>query len=138
MTRPILLVCAVAMTACGSKPAARTGPDNHSTTTAETRSELAIRQGAACEAIGPRLTACAVAEARRTMSADELAKLDLEKTAPVHTEEFITECKAQRLSSRQVRVYEVCSVEETECDPLVTCLDNVNPTAAEGGPAAAP
>ncbi len=134
----MLLVCAVAMIGCGTKPAAKTGPDNHSTATTETRTELEIRRDASCEALGPRLTACAVAEARRTMTAEELAKLDLEKTAPVHSEEFTTECKRQQLSSRQVRVYEVCLVEETECDPLVTCLDNVAPTAAERGAAPTP
>lgn len=140
MMRSMLLVWAVAMAAlgCGTKPAPSTGADHGSSTTKETRTEIELRRDAACEALGPRLTACAVDEARRTMTAAELAKLDLEKTAPVHTEEFITECKRQQLSSRQVRVYEVCLREETACDPLVTCLDNVAPTAAERGAAPTP
>jgi|JI6StandDraft_1071083.scaffolds.fasta_scaffold87203_3 nucleoside 2-deoxyribosyltransferase len=138
MTRCLLLVCAVAVVGCGGKPATTTGPGNKTTAADDARSQLEIRRDAACEALGPRLTACAVAEARRTMTADELAKLDLEKTAPVHTDEFIAECQRQTLSSRQVRVYEVCLAEETECDPLVACLDNVNPTAAERGGAATP
>lgn len=134
MTRWMTLAC-VLMLGCGgggggggaasgggSTPAPPAGP-----------TELEVRRDAACEALGPRLTACAVEEARRTMSAEELAKLDLEKTAPVHTEEFIGECKRQQLSSRQVRVYEVCLAEESECEPLVACLDNVNPTSGEAG-----
>lgn len=125
----MLLVCAVAMIGCGTKPAAKTGPDNHSTATTETRTELEIRRDASCEALGPRLTACAVAEARRTMTAEELAKLDLEKTAPVHSEEFTTECKRQQLSSRQVRVYEVCQQAETECEPLLACLEHISDLA---------
>jgi hypothetical protein len=92
--------------------------------------ELEQRQAAACEALGPKLTACAVADARATMSAEELAKLDIEATAPVHTREFVKSCKAQTMSSRQVRVYEVCMREETECAPLTHCLENANPKSA--------
>ena len=131
MTRSMLLVCALALGGCGGEGPKPADPAKAAPTAP--RTELEIRQGAACEALGPRLTACAADEARRTMSPEELAKLDLEKTAPVHTEEFISECKRQQLSSRQVRVYEVCAAEETECEPLVTCLDNVRPNAAERG-----
>ncbi len=131
MTRWMLLVCALALGGCGGKDAKPTGPGTPAPT--PTRTELEVRRDAACEALGPRLTACAADEARRTMSPEELAKLDLEQTAPVHTEEFIAECKRQQLSSRQVRVYEVCVAEETECEPLVACLDNVSPNAAERG-----
>ena len=131
MTRWMLLMCALALGGCGGKDAKPAGPGTPAPT--PSRTELEVRRDAACEALGPRLTACAADEARRTMSPEELAKLDLEKTAPVHTEEFIRECKRQQLSSRQVRVYEVCVAEETECEPLVACLDNVRPNAAERG-----
>ena len=30
-------------------------------------------------------------------------------------------------SSRQVRVYEVCLQEESECEPLIACLENAQP-----------
>jgi hypothetical protein len=92
--------------------------------------ELEKRQAAACEQLGPKLTECAVADARATMSAEELAKLDIENTAPIHTREFVKSCKAQTMSSRQVRVYEVCMHEETECAALTQCLENANPKAA--------
>jgi len=91
------------------------------------RSELQRRQDAACERVIPRLTECAVADARAKMSPEELAKLDLERTAPIHTRENLKKCKASELSSRQVRVYEVCDREETECAALVACLDNLHP-----------
>jgi hypothetical protein len=133
MTRSMLLVCCVAsLTAgCGGggKPAGATGPDHG--TPADTRSELQIRRDAACEALGPRITQCAIEDARATMTAEELAKLDLEQTAPKHTEEFVTACKTQQLSSRQVRVYEVCVAEESECEPLMACLDNVHGSSSD-------
>jgi hypothetical protein len=91
------------------------------------RSELQVRQDAACEQAGPRLTECAIADAKASMPAEELAKLDLEKTRPVHTREFIKECTAGYMSSRQVRVYEVCLREETECEAFLSCLENAKP-----------
>jgi hypothetical protein len=30
-------------------------------------------------------------------------------------------------SARQVRVLEVCQKEESECEPMLTCLDNLKP-----------
>jgi hypothetical protein len=91
------------------------------------QSELEKRQGAACEQLGPRLTDCAIADARATMTPEQLAELDVEKTAPVHTREMIKQCKEQSMSSRQVRVYEVCMREETACDALTACLENAQP-----------
>ena len=91
--------------------------------------ELEKRQSATCESLGPRITECAIADARATMTPEELAKLDVENTAPIHTREFVKSCKAQTLSSRQVRVYEVCQREETECEALTACLENASPKA---------
>jgi hypothetical protein len=90
--------------------------------------ELQRRQYAACDLVIPRLTDCAVADAKANMSAEEYAKLDVEHTAPIHTRENVNKCKRDYMSSRQVRVYEVCDREETECEPLVACLDNAKPT----------
>ena len=95
-------------------------------------SELERRQFAACERVIPRLTECAVADARANLSPEQLAELDLERTAPIHTRENLKTCKAQRLSSRQVRVYEVCDREETSCGPLVACLDHAQPRSGDG------
>jgi hypothetical protein len=89
--------------------------------------ELQTRQYAACDAVVPRLTECAVEDARAKMSADELKKLDLEHTAPIHTREYTKKCKNGYMSSRQVRVYEVCNHETKTCDDLIPCLDNAKP-----------
>jgi hypothetical protein len=58
---------------------------------------------------------------------EQYKKEQIEETAPIHTREFLRKCKSSTLSSRQVRVYEVCDHEETECGPLVACLDNLHP-----------
>ena len=131
----MILVCVMIAAACGGgggggSPATGSTTPDHATTTKDDRTELEVRRDAACEALGPRITQCAIEDARATMSAEELAKLDLEKTAPAHTEEFVTACKQQQLSSRQVRVYEVCIAEESDCEPLMTCLDNVSSSSS--------
>jgi len=132
----LMLVSLLLAGACAKQaaPADDTLPDDLSprtdeSATPEPATELDARRDAACETLGPRMTACAIEDARATMSADELAKLDVEHTAPIHTREFVRSCQTQALSSRQVRVYEVCLREETACDALIKCLDNANPTA---------
>jgi hypothetical protein len=122
---------AVGLAACGGKDPAPAAPTAEPTAAGDDRTEIERRRDAACEELGPRLTACAVDDAKRTLSAEELKELDLERTAPVHTREAIDDCKGRDLSSRQVRVYEVCLREETACDPLAACLDNAKPTSGE-------
>jgi hypothetical protein len=132
-----LVLVFLAPAACGNKGNSKSGdgdtlPDDLRSTGNDDpppASELEKRQGAACEELGPRLTECAIADARATMPPEELAKLDVENTAPVHTREFVKSCKAQTMSSRQVRVYEVCMKEETECAALTACLENASPKA---------
>jgi hypothetical protein len=119
--RAILLVLLVA---CGGGGANTPPPDPDPT---PTRTELQARQAAACEQAGPRLTDCAIADAKASLPPEEVAKLDLEKTRPIHTREFIKECSEGYMSSRQVRVYEVCLREEAACDALLACLDNAKP-----------
>lgn len=132
----ILILCL--LVACGgSKPAADnddTLPDPGTSSpgvddgTAEPpRTELQRRQDAACERVIPRLTECAIEDARKNMSPEEFAKLEPDKVGPVHTRENLKKCKESYMSSRQVRVYEVCDREETECGPLVACLENAKP-----------
>lgn len=132
----IALALSLSLAACGSKTTKSgdgdTLPDDlrsNGNSDEPQMTELQKRQGAACEALGPKLTECAIADARATMPPEELAKLDVENTGPVHTREFVKSCKAQTLSSRQVRVYEVCMREETECGPLTACLENASPKA---------
>jgi len=89
--------------------------------------ELQQRQYAACERVIPRETACAVQDAKEHLSPEEYKKQQIDETAPIHTREYIKKCKNNYMSSRQVRVYEVCDREETECGPLVECLQNAKP-----------
>jgi hypothetical protein len=102
---------------------------------ADPRTPIERRRDAACEALGPRLTACAVVDARADFAAGKIDRrqLDLD-TAPEWqqklTAKWRADCKAARYSSRQVRVLEVCFHEETECGPLVACLDHLHDRAA--------
>jgi hypothetical protein len=123
------------ITACGGKEPPPQAPDEPAPVAQESTTELERRRDAACEALGPVLTQCAIDDARRTMSEKELAELELDKTAPVHTRKFVDSCQEQQLSSRQVRVYEVCLREETACEPLIACLDHAKPQAGDPAPA---
>ncbi len=127
----------LALTACGPKTqrAAETATPPAATVQ---RSELQRRQRAACTALGPKLTQCAVADARASMSPAELAKLDIAHTAPKHTEVFIDECNGEQYSSRQVRVLEVCFREESDCNLLTDCLANITPAAPAATPVVTP
>ncbi len=134
----------VSVLGCGSKQPADDGdtlPDDLSERGGDPppppRTELQTRQAAACEQLGPRITECAIADARAQLPPEELAKLDLDKTAPLHTREFIKQCTTGTMSSRQVRVYEVCDAEETECGALLACLENASPDHATDGEAPA-
>ena len=44
-----------------------------------------------------------------------------------------TKCNKADRSSRQVRVLEVCHAEETECEPLLNCLENLNKRSEPAG-----
>ena len=43
-----------------------------------------------------------------------------------NTEEFVARCNVPDMSSRQVRVLEVCVREEAVCGPFLSCLDHLN------------
>ena len=98
---------------------------------ADPHTPIERRRDAACDALGPKLTACAVADTRADFAAGKVDRrqLDLD-TAPEWqqklTAKWLADCKAARYSSRQVRVLEVCFHEETECGPLVACLDHLH------------
>jgi hypothetical protein len=101
------------------------------------RSPIERRRAAACAALGPRLTACAVADARADLAAGKIDQRQFERdTAPAiqrkNTEEFETRCEAAHYSSRQIRVLEVCFREEAECAPLLDCLAHLHDPAPAG------
>ena len=96
----------------------------------DTRTELEKRRDLACDALGPKLTQCAVEDARAELKAGKVSQKELDaNTAPDIqaglTKKWGDDCKVP-VSSRQVRVLEVCFKEETECDPLLDCLGHLN------------
>jgi hypothetical protein len=97
-------------------------------TTPKADSPIHARRNAACEKVGAKVAACAVEDTRNDKAhpptADELR--DLPKTEEIDKREFIKKCVASEMSSRQVRVMEVCVAKETECDPFLACLDHMN------------
>lgn len=137
-TASSLIFAAAIAVGCGGKRASNAAePTPATASTSEVEppplTEIELRRDAACEALAPKLTACAIDDARRNLPPEKLAELDPDKLAKKHSEEFLAGCKRQALSSRQVRVYEVCAREESECDALVSCLDNARPAPAEPG-----
>jgi hypothetical protein len=141
-----VLVLAFALTACGGtpKPATTPPPDpdpqlgasSGSTKTGpahDTRTPLVQRRDAACEALGPKITQCAVADAKQAARDGKITQKKLsEITEPPilakNTEKFVEKCEVQ-MSSRQVRVLEVCNHAESECDPLLACLEHLHDPA---------
>jgi len=126
------------LVACGGKHPVSTHEGQGSGSAApmpDTRSELDRRRDTACERIGPKLTACAVADARTELEAGRIPKKEFElNTAPdvqrKNTDEFVKACEVP-MSSRQVRVLEVCLKEEQECGPLADCLTHLNDKSAK-------
>ena len=126
----------LALAACTKKPTTPvanegTGSAGSGSGVRDTRTEIERRRDAASETLGPRKTKCAVEDAKKDLAAGKVKKEQFDQdTAPgvvqKNTEKYIDECKAKPYSSRQVRVLEVCQKEETECGPLLSCLDNLN------------
>jgi hypothetical protein len=120
----------VVLTACAGRPPVAS--DSGSASAArDTRTSIETRRDAACEALAPKITQCAVDDAQADFAAGKITKLQLDQdTQPaIQTENsagFLRKCKAP-MSSRQVRVLEVCVREEVECGPLLSCLENLNP-----------
>ena len=107
----------------------------------DSRTPIEQRRDAACEKLGPRMTACAVEDARKSLvsgfdpsgKAYTKAMFDSDTAEQVrakNTSAFIDKCKQQHLNSYQIRVYEVCMREESACDALLACLQHVHDPAA--------
>jgi hypothetical protein len=130
------LVLLTILAACGAKqPTGGGGGGGGSGTedvgpVKDSRTALEKRRDAACEALAPKMTSCAVEDTKRDLAAGKITQkqYDLDTASGVqkkNSEEFMKKCEVE-LSSRQVRVLEVCPHEETECDPLLACLENIN------------
>jgi len=131
MMKTVGLVLALALTACGNKsqtPVSNSGSGSGDPPgpVKDTRTEIERRRDTACEQLQPTLTKCAIEDAKATMTPEEYKKLKPEELREAHKKKFLEECKVE-MSSRQVRVLEVCFKEETECNPLAECLANLQP-----------
>ncbi len=123
--------------ACGAKqtPKGGEGSGDPVGVVADTRSPLEQRRDTACDALAPRLTQCAVDDAKADQASGKLSKAQFEKDTATdilrkNTVEAKKACKVA-LSSRQVRVLEVCMKEESECGPLQDCLGHINDGGAK-------
>lgn len=127
------LALLLALAACGGKAPPPSDP-TPAPAPKDTRTPIEQRRDAACERLGPKLTQCAAEDAKADLDAGKTsAEQYKQDTAPAvlakNTEVFEQQCKASQMSSRQVRVLEVCFREETACDPLRKCLENLKPVA---------
>lgn len=130
----------VALVACGGKTTPGTGPGSGSSEPPpplkDTRTEIEKRRATACGDVGKKITACALADAKAEVAAGRMTKKDFDlNTTPEildkNTEEFVKKCNVPSMSSRQVRVLEVCSKEEAECAPLLDCLSHLDDQPAK-------
>ena len=127
----------VLLVACGgSKPPATTtgsGAAEPPGVVTDTRSEIEKRRDAACETLKPRLVQCAVDDAKAELDAGKITQQQFtQDTSPdVKAKlgsEWMKSCTVE-MSSRQVRVLEVCFKEEQQCGPLLACLEHLNKPA---------
>ena len=132
--RPSSLVL-VLLFACGGKQPAANGSGSGEPTgpAKDTRTPIEVRRDAACDQLGPKVTACAVEDAKADLAAGKTTQkqYDQDTSSEVqhrNTEKFLEACKIP-MSSRQVRVLEVCFKEESACDALLDCLSHLNDTS---------
>ena len=131
MKQLLFLIASITLlAACGSKQqqqVSNAGSNDPPGVVQDTRTPLEKRRDAGCEQLQPTLTECAIADAKKSLSKEEYAKLKPDELRERHKKEFLEECTGSAMSSRQVRVLEVCYREEKECDPLAECLKNLQP-----------
>jgi len=98
-----------------------------------TETPLEKRRDTACEVAAKRVTACAVEDSKRDLAAGKVTKEQFDKDTSSqivakNVDEYASKCKAHTdYSSRQVRVLEKCPDYESECEPFLKCLDNIQP-----------
>src|SRR5688500_16066465 len=104
------------LVACGGKSPPPEDPKDPPGVVQDTRSELEKRRDAGCDALRPRLVQCAVDDARAEMDAGRMTKKDFDVNTSKDVlaklgDEWMKSCRVE-MSSRQVRVLEVCFKEE--------------------------
>lgn len=127
-----------ALAACGGRqqpqPPPQNGSDDPPGVVRDTRTEIERRRDAACEKLGPKLAQCAVEDSREMLAAGKITRQQHEEATKPEVQRGLAEdwrkkCRQGYMSSRQVRVLEVCYREETQCAPLEACLRNLEPDA---------
>lgn len=123
----------LALVACGGKQAPPPQDPEPVGVVKDTRTPIEKRRDTACDQLGPKITQCAVEDATKDLAAGKVTKqqYDQDTASGVqkkNTDEFEKKCKVP-MSSRQVRVLEVCFKEETQCAPLLDCLSHLNEPA---------
>jgi hypothetical protein len=120
------------LAACSSTPAPAPQQPSQGVVK-DTRTPLEQRRDAACDIVGKRTAACAVEDSDKLYAAGKISE-DAHKKATEHAvvvkdaEVYADKCKAKRdYSSRQIRVLEMCPKYETECEPFLACLQNLQP-----------
>lgn len=85
-------------------------------------------QEAACHRVAPKVTDCAIQDARTTMPPEKFAEMarDLDELAARNTEQFLSRCIASDMSPRQVEVYETCPL-DASCARFLSCTDRATP-----------
>lgn len=135
MDRLFLLLGALLLACGGSSQPADTTPQQGAGAGVDPEEQAALArlrasQESVCEKMCPEITECAVEDARANLTAEQLAELDLENTAPQHTRECVEECRYSDLSPRQVRALQVCLEEGGVCSTFLGCLDNAQRDAS--------
>jgi hypothetical protein len=130
-----VLVLVLVLAACGPRrggeaPGSGGEPTEHAGVVRDTRTPLERRRDDACSALRPRLVACAVEDAEAERAAGRISQQELQATTSPEVraklgDEWMKACRVE-LSSRQVRVLEVCHREEPECGPLLACLEHLD------------
>jgi hypothetical protein len=125
----LVLIFAVA---CGGNKPVPTGSDSGSDTgvVKDTRTELEKRRDTGCEQAGERLRDCTFADLKRARDAGEVTQkhFDTYNTPDMRRAfmgDWLKKCRVP-MSSRQVRVLEVCLKEEPDCAPFADCLTHLN------------
>ncbi len=125
-----LISLALVLAACGSSQPPPINNDDPVAHPKDTRTPLERRRDTACEKVGAKVTQCAFDDAKADLAAGKVTQKQFDQDTAVavmrkNTEKYIEGCEVP-LSSRQVRVLEVCFQSETECNPLLDCLGHLN------------
>lgn len=127
------LMIVLALAACGSKPAPAPQSPPSESPVKDTRTPLEQHRDAACDIVGKRVSACAKQDSDALLAAGKITqKAHDQATEPAvvakDAEVYSEKCKAKKdYSSRQIRVLEMCPKYETECEPFLACLQNLQP-----------